>query len=169
MRRRRFLKTSGTAIAIGASTMGLGSADDADPRPTTGGELPNPNVPHTHTGALGGPPFNETSEIPAGDWILHDNGWVFVDNPDKEYAKWFANNTVQTYTIQGEEFVLDEFDDWNYYETDGVPKILFEYTTPPKELGTEYVVRWDVEALDEELEDAAGFFPSQNEVRIVER
>lgn len=170
MHRRQVLKLAGTAIA-GIAGAGVASADgDADPRPEPqGGTQPNGNVPTVETGALGFPPFNEPGEISTGNWILHDNGWVFNGNPDK--VREFADATTQTYVIDGEEFVLDSYDDWDHWvEDDGTPHITFDYVTPPKPRGKTYEVRWEFEWDDDPHEAFPNWenvFPLSNQIEIV--
>lgn len=151
--------------------MGTVTADEGlDPRPTgQAGERPNENVPTTATGALP----RENTEIPTGNWIRHDNGWIFSGNPTREYAVRFADASRQVYTIAGESFVLDGFEDWDYrVNENGVPIIGFSYTTPPEPKGTSYEIRWEFEWKDEPLPNSnvnLDFFPLVKTVTVVGR
>lgn len=148
---------------------GVASAGDADPRPDpVAGTQPNPNVPTVSTGALGDAPFNERDELPTGHWIRHNNGWIFKDpaKQNMDHIREFANKSVQRFIIDGEEFVLDEFGDWDYQVTDdGVPRLRFEYVTPPKRKGKTYEIRWEFES--EQFDRPS--FPWSNEVEVVGR
>lgn len=165
MKRRNALRVAGTAIAVATGASVVTAGGDADPRPEPrGGTLPNDNVPTVSTGALGGPPFYERSDLPVGHWIRHDNGWGGI--PDLESARRFANNTVQRFIIDGEVFVLDEFDDWKHWvESGGVHHLTFEYVTPPKRKGKTYEIRWEFESDQFDYP----FFPNTNQVEIVGR
>lgn len=172
MNRRHVLKLGGVALA-GITASGVGSADgDADPRPEPqGGTVPNKNVPTRETGALGPSPFNEPSTIPVGYWIHHSNGWVMPDNP--ELVEEFANKTTQIYTIDDEEFILDGFEDWDYWEeSDGTPHLSFDYFTPPKQKGATYEIKWEFE-WDSDPMDAfpnwENLYPFSNQIEIVGR
>lgn len=162
MRRRQLLKMSAAAVTTGVGPSVAGADGTADPRPEMiEGTRPNNNVKVTETGAL--PP--EPSEIPAGDWISHGNGWSFEDTDCENNARFLANNTIQRYTIAGEEFVLDSFDDWNFVSDPC--EIRFEYVTPPNPVGKTYEVSWTFEAQAESLERFEDPFPFSNQIRIV--
>lgn len=171
MRRRQLLQTAASAIGLAAG-MGIVTAadDDADPRAEPhAGTSPSPNVPTVETGALGQDPFNEQSELPAGKWIDHNNGW----GGPRESLRPLANASVQTYSIDGEEFVLDSFDDWDHIvNDDGSFGLNFQYITPPKPKGTTYEIRWEFEWKDDPLgegPDWENVFPFWNQVEVVGR
>lgn len=154
----------GVALATAAGAGVVAGSDGVDPRPVSqAGTRPNPNVPATETGALG--PLGENSEVPAGSWIVHTNGWINFET--KADVKAFADGTRQTYIIDDTVLVFDSFDDWTFVpENNGIE---LEYTTPPKPKGTTYEVRWEFEATDEEFDGWGPQFPYTNTVEVVGR
>lgn len=174
MNRRELLQRAGGILGFAAVGGVASAADgDADPRPSPiGGSQPDENVPTVETGALGQDPFDERSEVPTGHWIVHDNSWNLGLDGDRtrEHAEYFANNTTQHYIIDGETFVYDSFDDWDYSQgSDGSHRISIEYVTPPKRRGKTYEVRWEFEADvdDPRLTRWEDVFPFRNRVEVV--
>lgn len=172
MYRRKLLKVGGSLIVATGAVGTVSGKGDADPRAEPqGGTQPDEHVPSTHTGALG----EETSKIPVGNWIVHDDGWVpkEEENKSREHMEEFANASTQKFIIDGETFELDSFDDWEYWEEDdGTPHLSWEYTTPPKKKGKEYTVRWEAEWDNGPIDGSKGalaYFPFENQVEIVKQ
>jgi hypothetical protein len=169
MKRRQLLRTTG-ALVIGTTGAGVAAAGDgdADPRPAPqGGTQPNENVPTVVTGPFqSGPYGDDQSKIPVGHWITHDSHWV---TKDLEGLKQFLDDTYQTFTIDGEVFVLDEADDWEPATPSGdwEAALKFEYTTPPKKKGKTYECRWNFESGGEYFYD--DITPIWNPIEIVGR
>lgn len=166
--RREILKLSGLASAglVGATTSV--SAGDVDPRAEpVEGEAPNTNVPTTEVGAI--PTTDGT--VPAGDWIAHTNGWYSDSSElDECTIPELLNETTQVYTIDGEEFVFDSLDDWEFVNPSPDPGEIcsanFAHVTPPKPPGTTYEVTWNVIG-DEEKFPVINAFPFGNEIEVV--
>lgn len=135
------------------------SAQDADPRgEPVAGTAPNRAEPTTLVDVW-------TSEAPGGHWLHHENGWIF----EEDVCRDLANNTHQVYSIDGEEFVLDEYEDWNPHERDDGCLILFEYDTPPKQVGETYPIRWEFTSLVDRYDHWEQEFPKSTVVEIVRR
>lgn len=166
--RREILKMSGLASAglVGASS--VVAAGDVDPRAEpVEGESPNTNVPTTDVGAIPG----ENTTVPTGDWIAHTNGWVSLEDRQDECGLYeLLNETTQVYTIDGEEFVFDSLDDWEFTDPspdpDAICRASFSHVTPPKPAGTTYEVRWNVFG-DAEKFPVVDVFPFGNEIEVV--
>lgn len=160
MRRRQLIRCAGGVFGVVSGSSVVGASGDADPRPVAlAGTRPSGRMPTVSTGALP----QERSSLPVGHWIQHLNGWASLDR-DAEELKAFAERTTQTYIIDGEAFVLDGLDDWEYFvDSDGIPRLRFEYVTPPKRKGKTYEIRWELEGADIDA------FPFTNEVTVVGR
>lgn len=157
--------------------LGVGSASVAADD-SKGDALPNGNVPDADIYAF--PDEPDPIEVESGNWITFSNGWISSAGlVDECTLQTTLDNTTQRFVIDGEEFVLDSLDDWDFEpDADGedqqgnevLCRASFSHSVPPKPPGTTFEVRWDLEIDDEDaVEGDYPFFPLENNVTVVSR
>ncbi|GAA1333764.1 hypothetical protein GCM10009647_075110 [Streptomyces sanglieri] len=174
MNRRSILASVTGGVAIGVLGTGIGAAEE-----TKGDAIPNPNVPDADIYAF--PSEEEPITVENGKWITFSNGWVYTETGQLDDCNLpqLLNNTTQTFSIDGEEFVLDSLDDWDFDpDADGEDnqgneifcEAEFSHSISPKPPGTTFTVRWELEIDDEEaVEGEYPGMPYENEVEVVRR
>lgn len=141
--RRDVLQKSGLALAGATALSGTALADDADPRPEPiAGTVPNDSVQSSIVN-----PYGSNDSAEAGDWIIHDFGWVIpmpVGEGGVEAARDWVNTTETQVVIDG-ELVENPEQYWRephaFEGDDSLTIIPWQYKTPPKSVG-EYYFEW---------------------------
>lgn len=144
MNRRRVLKTLGKSLAVSTLVTTTAAADSGESvtgGQPVGGELPNENVPEASITTL--PPRFGLQDVTreVGTFLTLKQGWAGVT--DK--TELFLDSIRQTFTYEGQTFVLDSVDDWEAYD-DG--SYAFTYTKPPFPKGETVEVSSDVIVTD---------------------
>ena len=195
--RRNVLRTIGAGAVVGSVMTGTASAqpgkDGNITSMRTDGSLPSTKVPSTQVTVAG----EDVAEVPVGNWIEHQNGLGFyithedgdewdscaeiedgVDGLDQESmvdpVLDFLDSTPQTFSIGGQELVLDSADDWEIiehaeclevpfppYEIYATIEVVFHHAIPPQSTGTSYSYTWD-----RILEDGSEIF-YEREIEVV--
>lgn len=159
---------AGVASAAVAGASGTVYANDADPRPEPiAGTIPNSNVRSAIVNAW--PDFEDPFKVETGVWITHRNGWI--SEPEECGLYNLLDSTTQRFIIDGQEFVFDGVDDWEF--NDPCPEMdvsccaNFKFTTPPKPKGTTYEFKWEVDFHDDVPDHLDGVFPTSNVIEVV--
>lgn len=171
--RRSVLAGAAGSATIGVLGTGVAAADE-----TKGDTLPDPNVPDA--GVYAFPNEEDPITVEAGEWITFSNAWITsnAEGFDECTLSNLLNNSVNTFIIGDEKFVLDSLDDWDFDpDADGEDnegrevfcRARFTHSIPPKPPGTTFTFRWEFEITDEEAVEGEFDFPFENEVEVVRR
>ncbi|WP_435318498.1 hypothetical protein [Haloarchaeobius sp. TZWSO28] len=139
MQRRTILQSVGASLASIPLVASAGAANEGGKQPV-GGTLPNENAPVQQVSAF---PSGERT-VEAGQFLRLENGWVFFDLSDAKIREFFEK-TRQTFTFDGQRFVLDSYEEWKEHAVEGTEDLfLFTHTDTPKGVGERFEVTWDV-------------------------
>ena len=143
MLRRQALKAIGasaTSLVAFGGVSSVAAAEEEEGAQPLGGELPNTNVPEDEVVAFASQ--GQTLTRDTNTFLTLRNGWV---GPNDDELRELLNNTRQTFTYDGQMFVLDEASDWSddSDRTDRLSEYWFTHTDPPKQAGKVFDVTWD--------------------------
>jgi len=140
--RRKLLQSTVGVTALGLTTSTVSARDE--------GELPNENLSVSNI---------SKGEVPAGDWLHHQFGWVEFCKSAEENARraeeWIDSTELLDVSIGGESIENPN----QYYATEAVPMppridrgedarwVPFSYYTPPKAPG-EYTFSYRLKLTD---------------------